>query len=246
MLRKDLNDGKESLMNDDRRRTRQQIMRCILNGMTPEGERLVITEDGELHTWDPNAPLEVLLPTDFASLVALRQREYEAALRLREVDYPTRADFEAQIRREDEAMYRTLDYVADRLQVSYLVGGNEDLEQVIYETVLRLPDDVRTFACDTVVFLSSPYGHSFRGVDWADKWLIILPPDLPDADATGVVAHQIAHAWRGHGEAHHGYGYTAQEEREACVLARAWGFSGRGAHFTPLGGKPGVVVSYLY
>jgi hypothetical protein len=65
--------------------------------------------------------------------------------------------------------------------------------------VLRLPDDVRDFVCEAVVFLSSPFGHGFRGGDWSHKWLILLPPDLPDADATSVVAHQIAHAWRGTG-----------------------------------------------
>jgi hypothetical protein len=96
-------------MHDDRSRERRRIMRRILNATTPEGERLVITENGELHTWDPNSPLEIILPTDYAGLVALRQHEYQAALDRRQADYPTREAWEAQIRREDEAMRRTLD-----------------------------------------------------------------------------------------------------------------------------------------
>jgi hypothetical protein len=55
-------------------------------------------------------------------------------------------------------------------------------------------------------------------------WLIILRADMGAADAPGVVAHEIAHAWLGHR-----LGYVPEEEDAALALPQTWGCTGSGA-----------------
>jgi len=218
-------------MGDDRRRERQRDVRRLMRALRGESETIMVTETGDVseHRRDH---LERISPsTSYRALVELRQQEYAAVLSQRRERYATSEEFGNQGRREYEAYSRTLEGVADRLDLSRLTGENETLAHVIYETVMRLTDEVREFVGDHVVFLSSAWGYAVRGMDWSDKWLIVLAPDLPEADATGIVAHQIAHAWRGHGA--ETYGYTAAEEREACAIAQTWGFIGSGTVFEP-------------
>jgi hypothetical protein len=123
---------------------------------------------------------------------------------------------------------RTLEAVADRLDID-MTMEDDAVKLRIYEAVMRLPDDVRAFVCDQVIFLCTSWGQAFRGRDWSERWIILVAPDLPADDAVGVVAHEIAHAWRGHGRGYQHY--SPEEEREACELVRAWGFMGRGTEF---------------
>jgi hypothetical protein len=132
------------------------------------------------------------------------------------------------MQQEDEAFDRALEGVYQRLDVAHLIGENETLHDRIYETVMRLPDEVRTFVFDMVIFLSGAWGQAVRGADWSQRWLILLAPDLPDADVLSVIVHAIAYAWRGHGQQR---GITPEEEREACDLVRHWGFTGEGTVF---------------
>jgi hypothetical protein len=227
-------------MKDDRQQARQRLARRLMRTLTSEDEPLIITETGEVldPQHDPHASLAPTL--SYQTLVELRRREYDTLLRQR----PDSRDpaWGEHTLREHAAYDRTLDGIAYRLDLGFLTGDNETVAHVIYEAMMRLPDEVREFAHEHVVFLSGTWGQAFRGADWSDKWIILLAPDLPEPDATGVVAHQIAHAWRNHGP--EGRGYTAVEEREACDLARAWGFSGSGTAFTTLEG-PETVTYYI-
>jgi hypothetical protein len=218
-------------MSEDRRRERQRHVRQLMRALTGEGEPIILTESGEVHETRRDH-LERIPPSmSYRALVDLRQQEYAAILSQRQEQYATGEAFVDQNQREYEAYNRTLAGVADRLDLGALIGENETLAHMIYETVMRLPDEVREFTCDKVVFLSGAWGQAFRGRDWSDKWVILLAPDLPEADATGIVAHQIAHAWRRHGAGT--YGYSIDEERDACAMAHAWGFTGSGTGFEP-------------
>jgi hypothetical protein len=219
------------MMDDDRRQARQRVARQLMRTLTGEGEPLIITESGEVEAPRQHY-LERIAPSmSFAALIDVRDREYDAICHQRQEHYDTPEAWQAQNLREDEAEGRTLDGVAYQLDLGFFTGENETLAHTIYETVMRVPDEVRAFVCETVVFLSGAWGQAFRGRDWSEKWLILLAPDLPAADATGIVAHQIAHAWRGHGRST--FGYSPAEEQEACALAQAWGFSGHGTRFEP-------------
>jgi hypothetical protein len=233
-------------MSDDRSRERRRHARQLMQALTGEGEPVIITESGEVS--EPQRDhLEQISPSvSYQALIDLRQREYEAILSQRRPPetYRTSDEWGDQNQREYEAHNRTLEGIALRMDLGFLTGENERLAHVIYEAMMRLPDDVREFVCDRVVFLSGAWGQAFRGMDWSDKWLILLAHDLPEADASGIVAHEIAHAWRGHGEGN--YGYTADEEREACAVARAWGFAGSGTVYEPPpGGMGDASMTYI-
>jgi hypothetical protein len=226
-------------MADDRKRERQRHVRRLMRALN-EREPVLITETGDIQE-QPRS----IVPDGFQELAALRQSEFEA-LQAQQQELRAQGDAGAWSdlnQRVHEAWDRTLEGVAYRLDLSYLVGENPHMEHTIYETVMRLPDEVRAFVFDQVVFLSPAWGQAFRGHDWSGVWLVLLAPDLPDADATGVVAHEIAHAWRGHGEGR--VGYSADEEQEACAFVRAWGFTGQGAVFEPPQDPPGGMTTYI-
>jgi hypothetical protein len=226
-------------MNDDRRRERQRHVRRLMRALT-ESEPILITETGEIQE-QPRSTL----PDSFQELVALRQHEYET-LRNQQRELLAHGISGEQgdlAQRVHEAWTRTLEGAADQLDLSFWVGENEHMEHIIYEAVMRLPDHVRAFVFDHVIFLSAAWGQAFRGRDWSDSWLVMLAPNLPEGDATGIVAHEIAHAWGGHGE---GRGlYSADEEQEACAFVRSWGFTGRGAVFEPPPDPTGGMVTYI-
>lgn len=205
-----------------------------------ESEPILITETGDIQE-QPRS----ILPGTFQELVAVRRQAYDALRnQQRELLAQGSAGDVGDLNQcVYEAWTRTLEGVADRLDLGFWVGENEHMEHIIYEAVMRLPDDVRAFVFDHVIFLSAAWGQAFRGRDWSDAWLVMLAPNLPAEDATGIVAHEIAHAWRGHGEGRGGY--SADEEQEACAVVQSWGFTGRGAVFEPPPDPPGGMVTYI-
>ena len=223
-------------MDEKRRRERQRQAKRLMKALT-EGEPILITESGDI-----NEQPRTVLPDSFEELIALRQREYEA---IRSQRRPTETYTNAEERgdqkqREHEAYHRTLEGIASRLDIDFSME-DDAVKYAIYEAMMRLPDEVREFVHDNVVFLCTSWGQAFRGRDWSESWIILLAPDLLAEDAVGVVAHEIAHAWCGHGQGH--LGKTPEEEREACDLVRTWGFVGRGAVFErPEGHEP---ISYI-
>jgi hypothetical protein len=226
-------------MNNDRRRERQRHARRLMRALT-ESEPILITETGEIQE-----PPRAILPDTFQALVDLRQHEYDT-LRTQQQEFLAHGgagDLGELNQRVHEAWTRTLEGVAYELDLSFWVGENEHMEHIIYETVMRLPDHVRAFVFDHVIFLSAAWGQAFRGRDWSDTWLVMLAPNLPEADATGIVAHEIAHAWRGHGGGR-GF-YSADEEQDACAFVQAWGFTGRGAVFEPSPEGTASTVTYI-
>jgi hypothetical protein len=228
-------------MSNDRRRERQRHVRRLMRALT-ESEPVLITETGDIQ----EQPYSIL-PDSYQDLIAVRQQAYDALEnQQRELLAQGRAGDVGDLgQRVHEAWTRTVEGVAYQLDLSFWVGENEHMEHIIYETVMRLPDDVRAFVFDRVTFLSAAWGQAFRGRDWSDSWVVMLAPNLPAEDATGIVAHEIAHAWRGHGEGRVGYGYSVDEEQEACALVQAWGFTGRGAVFEPPPDPPGGMVTYI-
>jgi hypothetical protein len=226
-------------MTDDRRGERQRHVRRLMRALS-ESEPVLITETGDIQE-QPRA----ILPGDYQALITLRQQEYETLeAQQQAMQAPRSAEAWGDLnQRVHEAWGRTLEGVASRLNLSFRVGENEHMEHIIYETVMRLPAEVQAFVFDHVGFFSPAWGQAFRGGDWSDVWLVMLAPNLPDQDATGVVAHEIAHAWRGHGE---GRGlYSADEEQEACAFVRAWGFTGDGSVFEPSSDLPGGMTTYI-
>jgi hypothetical protein len=230
-------------MRDDHRRERQRLARQLMRTLTGEGEPLIITEGGEVGEPQQDIVHRISPSVSYRALIDLRRREYETIRNQRQEQYATSEERQQQNQREYEAECRTLESVAYRLDLGFLIGENEALAHVIYETVMRLPDEVREFVCDHIVFLSGAWGQAFRGMDWSHKWLILLAPELPEADATGIVAHEIAHAWRGHGAGT--YGYRMEEELEACRLALAWGFSGSGTRLEQAEGLDALSTTYI-
>jgi hypothetical protein len=226
-------------MNDDRRRERQRHVRRLMRALT-ESEPILITETGEIQE-QPRS----ILPDSYQELVALRQQEYETLRNQQQglLAQGSAGDMGDLNQRVHEAWTRTVEGIADQLDLSFWVGENEHMEHIIYETVMRLPDHVRAFVFDHVRFLSAAWGQAFRGRDWSASWLVMLAPNLPEADATGIVAHEIAHAWRGHGGG--GGLYSADEEQEACAFVQSWGFAGRGAVFEPSPDPTGGMVTYI-
>lgn len=136
-----------------------------------------------------------------------------------------------------------LELINDRL--AYF-GDHAPLQQTIVETIARLPDEVAEFALERCRFISvgeslfgvvlpgrigvdhyrgRPAGHYSEALP-ADNWIIVLADPLPDEGAHSIVAHEIAHAWRGDDR----LGNPPDDCEEATArLTAEWGFSGLGA-----------------
>ena len=124
-------------------------------------------------------------------------------------------------------------------EVSYRLayfGEDTRLHRWIVQTVARLPEEVRDFACERCRFLS--VGRSALGMvipaDIAthaleectcNMWLILLEEELPEDDAHSIIAHEIAHARLGHNR------FTADASVEILTAEKTkeWGFTGLGA-----------------
>jgi hypothetical protein len=69
-----------------------------------------------------------------------------------------------------------------------------------------------------------------RRLSSIETWIILLDERITDEGeevTMGIIAHEIAHAWLKH-DRHH-YATPPECEIEAADLAKAWGFTGRGA-----------------
>ncbi len=129
---------------------------------------------------------------------------------------------------------------ADRLAY---YGSDFDLGRTIVETIVRLLDPVAQFALERCRFTSvgkSVYGMCLPGRIAAsfgrrwedattvlpdDKWILVLTDPLPADDAHSIVAHEIAHAWRGD-DVLSMIGWEC--ERAITELVAKWGFVGLG------------------
>jgi hypothetical protein len=96
--------------------------------------------------------------------------------------------------------------------------------------VSRLPDEVQTFVFTRCFFVSlsglnGPVGLAAAPVRLpCDRpWVIGLRNSLPRADALGVIAHEIAHAWLGPNVPL--AQIPSDSEARADEQAEAWGFA---------------------
>ena len=101
-----------------------------------------------------------------------------------------------------------------------LIGHCDDPTwDTVQRTLKRLPEEVREFALDWIQF-TSPAEEGAHLLSPSDRWTVVLSEKEQDES---VVAHEVAHAWRGHEET------SDEREQEVRDLARAWGFTGFGA-----------------
>lgn len=96
----------------------------------------------------------------------------------------------------------------------------------------RLPVEVREFVSDHILFVSglpAPAAEAANAVCvyWppAERFVVMIGEN-DDADWDRVVAHEIAHAWRGHADAPDEHSFDVQE-READETAACWGWPRR-------------------
>jgi len=102
------------------------------------------------------------------------------------------------------------------------------MQAILDETIGRLPGEIQAFVqreCCFLVLAPEGLGYTVHRDHLQEQpWLIILRADMDAADAPGVVAHEIAHAWLGHR-----VGHVPEEEDAALALVQTWGFTGPGA-----------------
>lgn len=121
-------------------------------------------------------------------------------------------------------------------RISYL-GESDETHTWILETINRLPMDVAAFVADRCCFVSvgkNTLGLTLPGrigVHFLEKrtrncWIIVLEDDVSPEHAHSLVAHEIAHAWRGDDRC----GIHPEDcEIETAKLVKRWGFKGLGA-----------------
>lgn len=95
-----------------------------------------------------------------------------------------------------------------------------DAEDTLRRAISRLPDEVREFAYDRCRFASVGASMIGQTLPPGTRWLILVRDEETDES---VIAHEIAHAWRGHEGPN-----TDSQEQEVRALVRSWGFSGLG------------------
>ena len=104
---------------------------------------------------------------------------------------------------------------------------DKDTHDAIMQTCARLPDDVFNFVrckCTLVSLGKTTWGQTYRTCSLGEtaEWLILLDDRVSAADLPSSIAHEVAHAYRGHSSG------SEQEEQEARDLARSWGLEGLG------------------
>ena len=107
------------------------------------------------------------------------------------------------------------------------LGMGAALDAVIVRVVHSLPPKVRAFVYSRCVFTTvSEFGAECYYKRSNRPWLIILGAKADES----VVAHEIAHARLGQKADSYGneIEIAYKQETEACLLAKRWGFSGRG------------------
>lgn len=117
-----------------------------------------------------------------------------------------------------------------------LTVSSDSMTYCIYQTIHKLPDEVKEFVYENCEFASiSVFGGKtiYAKAKYLRKrpWLIILSHEKINDEYQSVVAHEIAHAWLGHKHEERGMELeiVAQRERDVCLLVKQWGFNGFGA-----------------
>jgi hypothetical protein len=109
------------------------------------------------------------------------------------------------------------------------LSGDRNTGDAIARALDRLPADVLDFAITKCIFVSA--GSAQKNGQCLPKWclhgdwLILLNDQSPDLET--VIAHEVAHAWLGHGEEGDFRSDTESMENQAREKACEWGFTGR-------------------
>ena len=114
-------------------------------------------------------------------------------------------------------------------------GEDPDLSARIVSAINQLPDRVAAFALERCTFVS--VGRATLGIVLPGRvgvlnrrsrnvWIIVLDERMSPKDVDGVIAHEIAHAWRGDDR----LGMMPKDcEVKTAQLVKEWGFTGTGA-----------------
>ena len=124
----------------------------------------------------------------------------------------------------------------DEIQGNLMYWGEDpDLSARIVGVMSQLPDRVAAFALERCGFVS--VGRASLGITLPGRigvhngrsrnvWIIVLDEKMSPKDVNGVIAHEIAHAWRGDDR----LGMTPKDcEVKTAQLVKEWGFTGIGA-----------------
>ena len=101
--------------------------------------------------------------------------------------------------------------------------SDREAEATLRRTLSRLPADVLEFALARCRFAAVGPDIVAQTLPPDDRWVILLREGEMDES---VVAHEIAHAYRGHVRST--AADEAAQEAEARALARLWGVAGLG------------------
>lgn len=132
---------------------------------------------------------------------------------------------------------RTYFPIEPRLEDLEYYGDSERLLHAIRRVVSKLPKDNARFVLQRCVFISIGLGSfgmtlpariATHAVEKRTRnmWLIILDERIADDEAEGLVAHEIAHAWLHHDQL--SPDTPDSGEADAAILAKSWGFTGKG------------------
>ena len=114
-------------------------------------------------------------------------------------------------------------------------GEDPQLRARIVGVMGQLPDRVAAFALERCGFVS--VGRASLGIILPGRvgvvnrrshnvWIIVLDERMSAKDVDGVIAHEIAHAWRGDDR----LGMMPKDsEVKTARLVKEWGFTGTGA-----------------
>lgn len=118
---------------------------------------------------------------------------------------------------------------------------DEGLKHEIQRTILRLPDEVATFAVERCHFtavgsgtvglvLPGRVGTHPADQEISRRFVIVLldDPVRYGEEIQSTIAHEIAHAWRG--EHVLAAGHPPDAEEQTAALARSWGFTGEASN----------------
>jgi hypothetical protein len=105
-------------------------------------------------------------------------------------------------------------------------GGDGATEQLIVSALLRLPEDVRTFATERCRFVSAGDRSDAGNAGPSDPWRVELDDGLDEASLAHAVATAVARAWLSH-DGDQG-DETDQDEAQVRELVAGWEFTGPG------------------
>ncbi|MEW6253668.1 MAG: hypothetical protein AB1716_23730, partial [Planctomycetota bacterium] len=113
-----------------------------------------------------------------------------------------------------------LEYETDSGVTFYLLG-DEVNARIVANVVDHLPADAQAFVSERVLFVQSGLPGDAGDIvnatcyKWgADRWIVAISDRL-DRAAADVLAHEIAHAYLGHGDTPDDVTYARQESEAA-------------------------------